>query len=81
VGELIRHLADTAGLDEPAAWREVRAVVDDVYSGLRSEPALACDAAADHAFWTAPTMPHKALVRMRLAGGGDRYVPARNPLR
>jgi D-ornithine---citrate ligase len=81
LGELIRHLANTAGLDEAAAWREVRAVVDEVYGGLRADPALAADAAADLAFWTAPTMPHKALVRMRLAGGGDRYVPVRNPLR
>jgi len=25
-------------------------------------------------------VPHKALVRMRLAGTGDIYVPVRNPL-
>jgi len=81
LGELIRHLADTAGLDEDAAWRDVRAVVDDVYAELRADPAIAADAAADHAFWTAPTMPHKALVRMRLADDGDRYVPVANPLR
>ena len=31
---------------------------------------------------TAPTMPHKALVRMRLGapGSGDVYVPVDNPL-
>ena len=29
---------------------------------------------------TAPVVPHKALVRMRLAGNGDVYVPVRNPL-
>jgi siderophore synthetase component len=81
LGELIRHLADTAGLDEAAAWRAVRAVVDEVYDRMRADPAVAADAAADHAFWTAPTMPHKALVRMRLAGDGDVYVPVRNPLR
>jgi siderophore synthetase component len=81
LGELIRHLADTAGLDEDAAWRDVRAVVDEVYAELRTDPTVAVDAAADHAFWTAPTMPHKALVRMRLAGDGDRYVPVSNPLR
>ena len=34
---------------------------------------------ADHAAFTAPTMPHKALVRMRLAGGGDLYVAGREP--
>ncbi|GAA0922125.1 hypothetical protein GCM10009558_105140 [Virgisporangium aurantiacum] len=80
LGELIRHLADTAGLDETAAWHEVRRVVDEVYDELRRDPAVAADAAADHAFWTAPRMPHKALVRMRLAGAGDVYVPVPNPL-
>jgi hypothetical protein len=25
-------------------------------------------------------VPHKALVRMRLAGAGDEYLPVRNPL-
>jgi siderophore synthetase component len=80
LGELIRHLAVTAGLDEPAAWRAVRGVVDEVYDELRTDPRTARDAADDHAFWTAPTMPHKALVRMRVTGGGDRYVPVANPL-
>lgn len=82
LGELIRHLADTAGLDETAAWHEVRGVVDEAYDELRRDPAadVAADAAADHAFWTAPRMPHKALVRMRLAGSGDVYVPVPNPL-
>ena len=46
---------------------------------------LADRAAADHAFLTAPTVPHKALLRMRLAaargGGGDIYVRVENPLR
>jgi siderophore synthetase component len=64
-------------LDEPAAWRIVRSIVDEVYDGL--------DHAADHAFMTAPTVPHKALLRMRLAAvqghGGDLYVPVENPLR
>lgn len=80
LGELVRHLADTAGLDEAAAWRAVRAVVDEVYDDLRRDPGVAADAAADHAFLTAPRMPHKALVRMRLAGTGDLYVPVPNPL-
>jgi siderophore synthetase component len=81
LGELIRHLAVAAGLDETAAWHEVRRVVDEVYDELRRDPATdAADAAADHAFWTAPRMPHKALVRMRLAGSGDVYVLVPNPL-
>jgi siderophore synthetase component len=80
LGELVVRLADAAALPEAAAWRAVRGVVDDVYDGLRADPALAADAAADHAFLTAPRMPHKALVRMRLAGAGDVYVPVANPL-
>jgi hypothetical protein len=47
----------------------VRSVVDEVLEGH-----------PDHAFFTAPTLPHKALTRMRLAGAGDVYVPVRNPL-
>lgn len=64
LGELVIRL----GLDEREAWRIVRHVVDESTGG------------DDHAFFTAPTMPHKALVRMRLAGGGDIYIPVRNPL-
>jgi D-ornithine---citrate ligase len=64
LGELVLRL----DLDEAQAWRIVREVVDDVATG------------DDHAFFTAPRMPHKALVRMRLAGRGDIYVPVRNPL-
>jgi hypothetical protein len=37
-------------------------------------------ARADHAWFTAERVPHKALVRMRLTGGGDTYLPVRNPL-
>jgi hypothetical protein len=63
----------------------VRGVVDEVYDELRADPAadpaVATDAAADHAFLTAPTVPHKALVRMRVHCGGDLYVPVSNPLR
>jgi siderophore synthetase component len=81
LGELIRHLTVAAGLDEDAAWRAVRDVVDEVYDDLRRDPSVdPADAAADHAFWTAPRMPHKALVRMRLAGAGDLYVDVPNPL-
>jgi siderophore synthetase component len=67
LGELVIRLGDL-GLDEDRAWRIIREVVDASATG------------DDHAFFTAPTMPHKALVRMRLAGGGDIYIPVRNPL-
>lgn len=81
LGELVGLLAGSHGLDEPAAWRRVRATVDAAYDDLRADPTMrAATARADHAFLTAPTVPHKALVRMRLAGTGDIYVPIRNPL-
>jgi siderophore synthetase component len=64
LGELVIAL----GLDEDHAWRIIREVVDASATG------------DDHAFFTAPRMPHKALVRMRLAGHGDLYIPVRNPL-
>jgi D-ornithine---citrate ligase len=81
LGELVLRLVGSHGLDEPAAWRAVRAVLDEVYDGLRGEPGLAGDAADDHGFLTAARVPHKALVRMRLGGAGDVYVPVPNPLR
>jgi siderophore synthetase component len=72
LGELVIRL----DLDEGDAWREVRAALDEAYDPLMASP----DARADHAFLTAPRIPHKALVRMRLAGSGDVYVPVQNPL-
>ncbi|BFU44599.1 IucA/IucC family protein [Krasilnikovia sp. MM14-A1004] len=78
LGELIIRLGAAHGLDEDAAWREVRAVVDDTYAGLGDTRGGV--ARADHAAFTAPTMAHKALVRMRLHGDGDAYVPVSNPL-
>jgi len=79
LGELVLRLAGSHGLDEAAAWSTVRSIVDEVYAG---EGPRGRD---DHAFLTAPTVPHKALLRMRLAagrgGGGDIYVRVENPLR
>jgi len=73
LGELVIRLGQTHALDEAAAWRTVRAVVDETYAALPQ-------ARADHAAFTAPTVPHKALVRMRLLGGGDAYLDVENPL-
>jgi siderophore synthetase component len=77
LGELFVRLVESHGLDEAAAWSRVRSIVDDTYAGL--------DARADHAFLTAETVPHKALLGMRLAAGrglgGDIYVRVENPLR
>jgi siderophore synthetase component len=79
LGELVIRLADSHDLDEDTAWRVVRGVVDDTYTDLPAGlPAAA--GRADHTALTAPTVPHKALVRMRLGGDGDTYLPVRNPL-
>ena len=75
VGELVVRLGVSHGLVEDAAWRTVRAVLDAVYDDLPGPAAR-----ADHAAFTAARVPHKALVRMRLGGAGDTYVPVRNPL-
>lgn len=85
LGEVVVVLTRSHGLDEPAAWRRVRAVLDEAYDALlASVPAGAGGpiraARDDRAAFTAPVVPHKALVRMRLAGRGDAYVPVRNPL-
>ncbi|MFD0592782.1 IucA/IucC family C-terminal-domain containing protein [Catellatospora coxensis] len=69
LGELVLRLGQSHGLAADAAWRVVREVVD---TSLAGHP--------DHAFYTAATVPHKALTRMRLAGAGDLYVPVQNPL-
>jgi siderophore synthetase component len=69
LGELVLRLGQSHALDPDAAWRIVREVVDETLAGH-----------ADHAFYTAPTVPHKALTRMRLAGAGDLYLPVGNPL-
>jgi siderophore synthetase component len=73
LGEIVVRLAETDGLDETAAWQSLAGIIDDIYATERLD-------AADHAFFRAPTMPHKALVRMRLAGSGDVYVPVANPM-
>ena len=75
LGELVIRLGESHGLDEGAAWRVVRAVVDETYDGLPTAAAR-----RDHAAFTAARVPHKALVRMRLGGSGDTYLPVRNPL-
>jgi D-ornithine---citrate ligase len=81
LGELVVRLVESHGLDEGAAWRRVRTVVDETYGDLASgRGGTAGGDRADHAFFTAPTVPHKALVRMRLAGNGEMYVPVDNPL-
>ena len=80
LGELVVQLVGSHGLDEAAAWRLVRARVDEAYDELRADQAIAAAARADHAFLTAPTVPHKALVRMRLQDAGDVYVPVKNAL-
>ncbi|MEV6302107.1 IucA/IucC family protein [Actinoplanes sp. NPDC051861] len=72
LGELVISLQQTHGLAEDRSWRIVREIVDETYDRIGGHP--------DHATLTAPTVPHKALVRMRLAGEGDIYLPVSNPL-
>jgi D-ornithine---citrate ligase len=84
LGELVLRLAQSHGLDEKAAWATVRSIVDEVYGELAGHRELSQRARADHAFLTAETVPHKALLAMRLDAArghpGDRYVPVENPL-
>ena len=72
LGELVIRLQDSHGLPEDTAWRLVRDVVDHTYDDIGGH--------RDHAAFTAPMAGHKALVRMRLAGAGDIYLPVANPL-
>lgn len=88
LGEVVVHLGRSHGLAEAAAWQRVREVAVAVLAGLGREagagPAtahVARDAADDLRALLAPTLPHKALVSMRLhPGGGDRHVAVPNPL-
>jgi siderophore synthetase component len=84
LGEVILRLLESHGLDEAAAWACVRSIVDEVFADLATLPGLLQRARADHAFLTAPVVPHKALLRMRLraAAGrpGDEYTAVANPL-
>jgi D-ornithine---citrate ligase len=81
LGELVLSLAGSHDLSERAAWSVVRSVIDEVYADLAAQSGIAHRAVADHAFLTAPTVPHKALLRMRLDDRGDIYLPVDNPLR
>jgi siderophore synthetase component len=76
LGELVIRLGESHNLDEHHAWRLIRDVVDHTYDTLAGHR----HAAADHSWLIAATVPHKALVRMRLAGTGDVHIPVSNPL-
>ncbi|MDG4826062.1 IucA/IucC family protein [Asanoa sp. WMMD1127] len=80
LGEIVVRLTRSHDLDEDRAWQEIREALDEAYEPLLRDPATSAAARADHAALTARTVPHKALVRMRLAGDGDRYVAVQNPL-
>ncbi|WP_117214237.1 IucA/IucC family protein [Allorhizocola rhizosphaerae] len=58
----------------------LRLGVEEAWPAIGDIAAQALDAHPDLAFYTAETVPHKALTRMRLADAGDIYVPVRNPL-
>jgi siderophore synthetase component len=90
LGEIVVQLVGSHGLDEARAWTTVRSTVDETYAALADEPGpasrparsrIADRARADHAFLTAPAVPHKALLRMRLSpDGGDQYIDVPNAL-
>jgi siderophore synthetase component len=84
LGEVILRLVESHGLDEASAWAAVRSIVDEVYDELAGVAGLTAAAREDHAFLTAPAVPHKALLRMRLravAGeSGDHYVAVANAI-
>jgi siderophore synthetase component len=81
LGELVVRLGASHQLGESAAWSAVRGVIDEVYERLRADPPVTRRAQADHAFFVADTVPHKALLTMRLRGEGEHYVAVENPLR
>jgi siderophore synthetase component len=92
LGEVVLRLVERHGLVEAEAWATVGAVLVEaevgrgrfprrVRAGAGGDRTAAGRAAADLAWLTAPTVPHKALVGMRLDPyGGDRYLPVANPL-
>ncbi|MEO7193870.1 MAG: IucA/IucC family protein [Pseudonocardiaceae bacterium] len=81
LGEIVAHLVARCGVDPHAAWRRVRAILEELLTGLDADPALREDVAADRAALFAPTVPVKAFARMRLdPAGGDQYAQVRNPL-
>ncbi|WP_239134587.1 IucA/IucC family protein [Rugosimonospora africana] len=72
LGEVVIRLSESHAVPEAQAWRAVRDVIDELT--VHADP-------TDRAFLFAPTMPHKALVRMRLQPGSEIYTPVPNPLR
>ncbi|MGH3853250.1 MAG: IucA/IucC family protein [Pseudonocardiaceae bacterium] len=81
LGEIVAHLVTRCGVDPHAAWRRVRAILEELLTGLDADPALRENVAADRAALFAPTVPVKAFARMRLdPAGGDQYAQVRNPL-
>ncbi|MGH3825719.1 MAG: IucA/IucC family protein [Pseudonocardiaceae bacterium] len=81
LGEIVAHLVARCGVDPHAAWRRVRAILEELLTGLDADPALRENVAADRAALFAPTVPVKAFARMRLGpAGGDQYTQVRNPL-
>ena len=79
LGELVLRLVQSHGLDEAAAWGRVRSTVDEVYDELARDPELTTTARGDHAFLTADTVPHKALLAMRLAAARGAAGAASKP--
>jgi siderophore synthetase component len=85
LGEIVLQLVRSHGMDEEKAWAVIRSIVDETYEALVRDDTVAARAREDHTFLTAATVPHKALLLMRLRAvqgrAGDSYVRVENPLR
>jgi siderophore synthetase component len=85
LGEIVLQLVRSHGMDEEQAWAVIRSIVDETYEALVRDDTVAARAREDHTFLTAATVPHKALLLMRLRAvqgrAGDSYVRVENPLR
>ncbi|WP_412544134.1 IucA/IucC family protein [Longispora sp. K20-0274] len=79
LGNHLGAVVDGLGLGA-VGWAAVGRVLRDVYGPLVDDPLVGAAAAADLVAFTTRPWAHKALVRMRLAGDGDVYVPVDNPL-
>ncbi|MBG6135353.1 IucA/IucC family protein [Longispora fulva] len=79
LGNHLGAVVDGLGLGA-VGWATVGRVLRGVYAPLLDDALVGVAAAEDLGALTAGPWAHKALVRMRLSGGGDEYVPVDNPL-
>ena len=66
---IVSAMKDDDLVEPDTAWNIIADIVDDLDIPTRTRD-----------FYTAPTLPLKALLHMRLTGAGDYHVPVDNPL-